>query len=287
MANWFKKNMALLALAMSKVEHNALTQEKKDLNEEISQEQSHKKGFLSDALLKGELNQEVRMLRYRTYKVLDAASRINLTNAVFSPDGELISYSVEKKDFSHVRDKGDPYDNYKVEMIVDNAKTTAGFTETGSRPDSVKSNPLIECTREVTPKFRIEDYAKKLYIRHISNKEKLLEFYISKYLDTSDIKTTFLISDLKKIMAKVKVKYYDLLDIKSVIFTTINTAGFEDLCAFEYDITKFDKVVEHDGQYIVKFFADVRIDGAPILDKYLEEELEEKYKNKELRKVRT
>ena len=284
MTNWFKKNITLLSLALAKVEKNALTQEKKDLNEEASQEQSHKKGFLSDALLKGELNQEVKLLRYRTYKILDAASRINLKNAVFSPEGELISYTVEKKDFSHVRDKGDPYDTYKVEMIFDNVKTGAGFTETGLTPDSVKSNPLIECTREVTPKFRIEDYAKKLYIRHISNKEKLLEFHISKYLDTSDIKTTFLLSDLKKIMAKVKVKYYDLLDIKSVMFITTNTAGFEDLCAFEYDITKFDKVVEHDGHYIVKFFADVRIDGAPILDKYFMEDLETKYENKELRK---
>jgi hypothetical protein len=73
----------------------------------------------------------------------------------------------------------------------------------------------------------------------------------------------------------------DFLEILGVKFISYNTIGAADFFEFEYEINKFDKIVEYDGHYVIKFIANVITNGESIYEKYREEELEERYKNKE------
>ena len=61
-------------------------------------------------------------------------------------------------------------------------------------------------------------------------------------------------------------------------------AGSEDFLLYSYGDLNFDKIIEFDGYYVIKFKSKVLIDGKDILLDYIEPELEKKYENKERKK---
>ena len=61
-----------------------------------------------------------------------------------------------------------------------------------------KSERPIILTRLNPPKFKLETFTKKLNIRTINKTEKLLEFYVSKYVDEYNRTSRLFISDIKK-----------------------------------------------------------------------------------------
>ena len=73
----------------------------------------------------------------------------------------------------------------------------------------------------------------------------------------------------------------NMLDIKNVSFVTYKTIGASDYLEYEYKITSFDKIIEFNGNYVIKFIADITIDGKDILEEHRVESLDKKYANKE------
>lgn len=144
---------------------------------------------------------------------------------------------------------------------------------------TLKSKKTIYVDRRLRPKFEIEHYTKKMLVRKINEEERLLEFYISKYPDEFDRKSRLLISEINKI--KTNPRVIDLLDIEKVGFITEKTIGAADGLEFEYGDIKFEKLVEFNGYYVIKFISKVVINGDNIFEKYKLAELEERYKNKE------
>ena len=61
---------------------------------------------------------------------------------------------------------------------------------------------------------------------------------------------------------------------------TNKTLGANDYLEYQYSINNFHSITEFDGNYVVKFNATMIVDGINILEKYKQEELELKYKNK-------
>lgn len=280
MINWIKNKIMWLSLALYNVEKNALSQKGESLSDDVGTVQRHRQGMLSDSLLHGEVTEEVKLLRHRMYKILDESSKIK---AMFKKDANgNITYELINKGLTPTRVKGDPSDTYKVELVIDNTGITDGANLTSEHPDDVIIDNPIVCTRKgITPKFKIESYSNRLYVRYIEEDLRLLEFYIPKYVDQYNRKTTFLISELKKLLAAPK--YSDVLDIQSVAFITFNAIGSQDFREFIYNIIKFDKIVEYDGSYIIKFIAKVITNGDNIIDKYKHEGQEKRYANKEAR----
>lgn len=281
--NWIKNKMMGISLALHNVEKNALSQEANDLSDSTQQVQRHKAGMLSDSLLRGEITEEVKLLRHRMYKILDESSKVGVK---FRKDanGNLI-YELVNRVLVPSKLKGDPFDTYKIELVVDNTSISEGLglTNDSLHPDDAEVDKQIVCTRDgVTPKFKLERYCNKMFVRYIENDERLLEFYIPKYVDHYNRRTTFLISELKKLIEAPR--YSDILDIKSVAFITFNAIGSQDFREFVYIVNKFDKIVKHGGHYIVKFKANVITNGDNIIDKYKHEAQEKRYENKEPRK---
>jgi len=337
MSNWIKKQMVNMAIAMGNVEKNTLGQESIDGGIETGKHQSLNQNSVMDALLRGEITEEVEKLRWRIYKTSSAMKNYGTKVVGYTIDGHpitKITYVGDEERLAKIRKE--PSDEYELIMAVDNTNVSAsvisslnlhideydepidskttnitnkdvapkGFTidvddevnngsniELGDdeiktigevKDNKVELNLPISITREHRPKFELENYTKKLHIKEINNKEFLLEFFISKYPGQFDKNSDFFLSDIKKIMSKPK-RYNSIIDIKTVSFVTNNTVGVPDFLEFEYTIQKFDKIVEFNEFYVIKFISEVTIEAKSIIDKFRNEELDEKYKNKEKR----
>jgi hypothetical protein len=322
MKKWVKRQIGMLSLAMASVEKNALTQVGKDLDLNEREEQSHKKGTLEHALIQGEVTQEVRDLRWRMYKILEASDSLTTTIVGYDEDGMPITKTGTATSQRVLLNKVkiDEYDDYPLEIVQNNEPITMGTTEAGLNnnlsaytdtqiienkskekidddfgydTDSVtlgeisngdytsflKPEHPVVVTRELRPKFEIEKYTKKLHVRRIDDNQKLLEFYISKYPDEYDRKTRLLISEIKR--AKENPRSTDILDINKINFITYKTLGTKDFHIYEYKVNQFDKIIEFDGFYVIKFKCVVTTNGEYLLEKYKEEELDKKYEKKQ------
>lgn len=280
--NWTKKQFLMLSLAMARVEKNALSQSGESLSDGHQIVQSNKAGMLSQALKNGEVTEEVKLLRHRLYKILDESSKLTIKwgrDANGKVNYELIDRSSAMK-----RIKADPFDSYKVELVIDNTSISGSIGDSSlENPDDTNVEKNIICGRNgITPKFELEKYTSKLFVRYIADNERLLELYIPKYVDSYNRKSIFLVSELKKLITNPK--YSDILDITTLGFITFNAIGAQDFREFVYNIIKLDKIVEHNGDYIVKFKAEVVVNGDNVISKYTHDEQEERYNNKERRK---
>lgn len=128
-AGYLKRKMAMLSLALARVEKQSLNQISDALGDEGSMEQSYHQGLLADALLKGEITYEVKELRWRMYKILNATENLTTRIVGYDEDDLPITETTE-----HARqllrdvnvDKEDPY---KVELVITNNDVVKSTTE--------------------------------------------------------------------------------------------------------------------------------------------------------------
>jgi len=314
LSEWLKKKMAMVVFATASVEQNMLGQDGGSDLGGVNQVQRHRQGSLADALNRGEITQEVKELRWRMYKVLDESKNFKTKIVGYDEDNMPITETEAfNPSIALSKIKIDDFDDFKLELVVNNDEVTLGSflegidevdkvdivrdvdldgnptatigtikTEDADRVESAnKTERVITCIRDFRPKFSIENFAKKMNVRTISETEKLLEFYVSKYSNEDDRKSALFLSEIKKAMKNPRAA--DFLDISSVTFVSYNTTGVKDMLDFEYKITKFDKLVEFDGYYVVKFISEVIKNGESLIEQYREAGLDEKYENKEKR----
>lgn len=261
--------MLVISLALSNVEKISLGQGGDTISNGFSTTQRQRQGMLSDDLLQGKISEEVITLRARLYKVLDAS------------DG--YSYETGDRGFKTIKKisrkiKGEPSDEYIVEMIVQNDKISKDISDSMDNIDTKPITPIM-IGRSILPKFNIEDYTEKLFIKDIDGNTKLIEFFISKYINIYDKKTSFLINDITRAMEKPKTS--DFLDIDEIGFITHNTAGVKDFLEYKYKVLETTKIVEFGEHYVAKFICEPIINGDSIIEKYSNEKLNEKYNNNE------
>jgi hypothetical protein len=294
--DWFKNKVASLGISLSNVEKNLLSQDKKSLEDDTKQVQRHLQGTLLDSLLHGELTQEVKNLRWRTYKIYKEMSKYKPTFSYLNDDDdnppEMINIeTVDKK--KYIKNiKVDDYDNYDLELSFNNIRSTLNLTDAieteitlKDYDAKIKGDVSLKINRNFIPKFYIENFTKKLNIRTIDDKNKLLEFYVSKYSDMYNPQTNVFINQIKKIINNGPSNH-NFLEFDEVGFMTNNTIGADDFLLYTYDNIFFDKIVEFDGYYVIKFKAKVLINGEDLLKDFVQEELEKKYDNKETKKVK-
>lgn len=306
---WFKNQVVALTMSMTNVEKNMLGQGGgSQLSEDITAKHlRHMQGTLADALMRGEVTQEVKDLRWRMYKVNQAASGFKISDIKYTKDGDIESYKSEiiSQEDLLSRIKVDTFDNYPLEMVVKNTEVTLGVFETingkqmiqedstgnttfnaiSSKDHSatVKGELPIKIERQFFPKFYLEKFAKKLVIRKIDDTKRLLEFYVSKYPDEYNTTSNFFINEIKRVIENGP-QNSNFLQIDEVGFITNKTVGIGDNLLYTYNVLSFDKIIEFDGNYVIKFTSEVSTDGEYILEQYIEAELEEKYNKKVARK---
>ncbi len=305
--NWLKNKLAGLALAFSSVEKSLLSQNGEQSKSITSHTRRSTEGQLMDALLNGIVTQEVKDLRWRMYKSMQESEKY-ITKIIRDKNGKpkvdsngLVITETRLKNLANALSEiiTEPSDNYPIELVIDNSEIAmsvldalTAFNDVGIDEDvsplelaaGLKTERPIIIQRESRPKFDIETYTTKLHIRAISDTEKLLEFYVSKYPDEFNRTSRLFIGEVKKGMTNPEL--CNMLQIQEVGFITYNAIGADNHCQYHYEITGFDKIVEFKGDYVIKFKAKVLTNGENILAKYMESGLEDKYKNKVKRKVK-
>lgn len=315
--NWVRSKLATLALATASVEKDMFKQTSVELEGTIGYVQRHNQGTLADSLNRGEITQEVKELRWRLFKILETSDKM-MVNSLSTDSEGYHELDVKKTTSATIKSglkkvKLDDKDDYPLEMVIDNKEITLSSDDIISndsineydskdRTDSIVSNEditsatlgdissekyhssikterPIKVVRDLRPKFDIETFTTKLNIRVINDSERLLEFYVSKYPDEYNRKSRLFLSEIKKAIKNPRTS--NMLDLKGVGFTTYKDIGVKDFYLFQYDIKEFDKIVEFDGYYIIKFKSEVIINGEYLLEKYRVEELDKKYEKRE------
>jgi hypothetical protein len=311
MKNWLTQQITRLMISTANVEKNALGQTKETLESDLSKHQRHTQGQLADSLINAEITEEVLNLKWRTYKILKASQGVTSKIVGYDEDNMPIVKTVKtnnKKGLNKI--KTDPTDKYKLEMVLNNSEITINTVDSLGDEDinifdsvlenygdngvissvshgKISANELImkekgdkpiKIIRTDYPNFLIENYTKKLNVKKITNNKKLLEFYVSKYQDEYNKHNNLFINAIEK---NLKGKKQSFLDFEGVEFITYKTVGVDDFLLFKYNNIEFDKIIEFDGHYVIKFKADVLINGKDIFEEHKVEKLEEKYKNKE------
>jgi hypothetical protein len=308
---WFNSKVAMLSLAMSNVEKNMLGQTNEPLSSDVTQVQRHTQGQLADSLVHGEVTQEVMDLRWRTYKIIRETEGVKSDIVGYDKDGmPIVKTRKINKKLGLNKVNLEPSDNYPLEMVLDNSEISLGgnqamdndnisvFDEvvknyndngdlvsiTHGKIDGVeyfasnKSEVPLKIIRTSPPKFKLESYTKKLNVRKIDEEKRLLEFFVSKYVDEYNRTSRLFLSDLKKAINEPDKS--TILDFQKVNFISYKTMGVDDFLEFEYEILSYDKIVEFNGFYVVKFIAKVIKNGDDILDTYRMKDLDKKYEQK-------
>ena len=309
---WLLKKSGSVMLSLTNVEKNALGQSGELMSSDTQQTQRHTQGQVVDSLINGEITQEVMDLRWRTYKVLLETDALSTKIIGYETDGTPIT-KTSKKDVKKglKKVKVDSFDDYKLEFVLVNDEIVSSGNEVmGNKYIDILDTPtinlddngeIISATHgeisgeeyyftnktekpilihsESTRRFFLENFTKKLNVRHISEDEKLLEFYVSIYPDVDNRTSRLFLSELNKIIKENKKS--DITNFNEVEFITYKAIGVDNFLEYKYKITSFDKIVVFNGNYVIKFISDIIINGDNIITKYVQDKLEEKYKNKE------
>ena len=308
--NWITNQIARIMFSVSNVEKNALGQNGQTLETDINKHQRLTQGQLADSLINGEVTQEVLNLKWRTYKILKATEGVKSTITGYDEDGlPMVKTTKINPKLGLKKVKVDSFDDYKLEMVLDNTEIALSTTDSMSNDslsilDSLlenydddgnlvsvshatinatemmateKAERPIKINRQSPPNFFIENYTKKMNIRKINKKERLFEFYVSKYVDEYNRTTRLFQSSVKKAIEGVNQTF---LEFDGIEFVTYKTIGVQDFLLFKYNNITFDKIVEFNGFYVIKFKGEVEINGNDILDEHKVEELEKKYEQK-------
>ena len=231
---------------------------------------------VSKALLKGEVTQQVEELRYRTYKV-DKESK------GFEYYAPTLALKKDKQDTKFMK-----YDNSDgLELITiqpnDILVETVGETleQVGGR--GKRTQHRIKIKRNFVPRYKIEEYITRLDVKKLDESHVILDIYVSKYPNDKDFKSKGFVREVEKIRDE-KIKS-DILDYEEISFITNHAYKLNDMVKFVFRNIWFKEVVEFDGHYILKFKASLQQNTLDLTKKYFSKTMEEKYKNKEKKKV--
>jgi len=309
--NWIKNKIAGVLISVANVEKNSFSQEKNLLSDDINKHSEKETGTLMNSLKNNIVTQEVMDLRWRMYKIIQETDALTTQITGYEADGTPITKTIKKDNKKGLKKvKIDTYDTYPLEFVIPNDEiATSSNDAMGNQHIKLLDEPTINYDKngaiisathgeisgekyyfthktekpiiiksKMTRRFFLESFSKKLNIRTISKTEKLLEFYVSIYPDVDNRNSRFFLSELKKIINNNKKS--DIVDINEVIFITYKGIGVTDFLVYKYNITSFDKIIEFNGNYVIKFKAETIINGEDILTKYKQDDLELKYQNK-------
>jgi len=311
MGKWFKRKLGMIALALNKVQGNAINNTGDSMDSIDASHNRFSQGRLSDSLINGEVTEEVKELRWRMYKVIKKSVNLKTQIIGYDLDGLPITKTTNTNRHKLDKVKVDDFDNHKVILVVNNGEITlstketldfGGFTEIDAKVykpydsdtdilnpnnlgvlsndnyvSNVKTCRPIKIDRDSVDIFNLETYTDKMVVRDMEDGNFLLELYISKYPDYGNRKTVFLIKSLKEALTGIKLSFFF---INKISFLSSNTIGSDDNLYYEYEIVEYDKTISYNGFYVVKFKARALINGEDVTNAYLNESLEFKYDNK-------
>jgi len=208
---------------------------------------------VSKALLRGEVTQEVSELRYRTYLVDKESKKYKY----YTPTLVLKRNKKTDINFPYNESDGLTLITSQLNDTISNEKYTdylnivsdvyeESDTNVEKNITSVNKRDLIEHFKETTehrikierekdftPRYKIEDYIKRIDVKSVDEKHAVLELYVSKYMNSEDFKSKGFIKEIEKI--RDKGLRSDMIAFKGISFITNHAFGIEDSIKFEFE----------------------------------------------------
>ena len=225
--------------------------------------QNEEKSVYKD-LLRGEITQEVRELRHEMYYAERESHKYKYVgNGVAVKKNKLFDDEVKGLENS---------DGYKVQLIQNNREDTEGVADNLVEYDyrlKEQRNYTIKIERNFIPRFRIEEFANKVVVKRIDEKHVLLDVYVTKYESQFNRRHKPFLNELEAVY--MGDTQSDIIDFDTLAFTTFKAYGADDLIYYKYNNIKFDNIVEFNGDYVLKFFADIECDGDDLINEFYDE----------------
>lgn len=237
---------------------------------------------VSDALLRGEVTQAVEELRYRTMKVDREAKMYEY----FSPT--LAKKHGIKDESKFV--KYDDSDGYELITIQPNNREvldvqTSVFQYTDENltyKDPIEKKYTIKIERNFFPRYKIEEYTKKLVIKHKKDNTYILDFYVSKYPDDKELKSKGFVREVERMINGGRSS--DVFDLMNVEFVTSKAYALPDMVFFRFRTILYRSVHEYDGHYIISFTGILERQEDNI-DNFYSKSMDKKYKENKQKEV--
>ena len=260
-------------------------------NKEISsggavEEQKAEQNNLYASLLKGEVTQEVKDLRYEMYESVRQSK-----DWKYVGNGQAV-----KKNHMLVKSpmKIDEEDGLKVVLIQDNKVYLEGIDtslknigKTLSVRTEADAEHTFKATHEYFVRHKIEVYSKKLVVKLTGEENKFkLDFYFSQYPVENDPRAVYVVKELESLYNS-KSKTSDLTDLITLTFVTDKAYGDDDWKIYDFKISEYIGIKKFDGNYIISFYASLPNGISDTTDEFNDEESVKKFKNKTPRKKNT
>lgn len=228
--------------------------------------------------------------KYEYYKVLREADKYNVDVSIKgdmeSDDWEMGASAKKKTPLDYIcKVKYYNPEELPLKLIQENklVLTKTNFEE------SIKTSLLENGTNDYmsifnferdgfTPRFKLEDYIKKIIIRVINDKEYYIDMYTTMYASQFGKVDAIFISQLKSLF-ETKNKRSDITDIKEISFTTNKAYGMEDMCTLHFTDVKYENIDVFDGNYVLTFKGVLK-DMEDIVEKYRVESMDKKWEEK-------
>ena len=290
--SFFNKLKIGLALGMKTADEELIhtNSAADDVSSGIHQQVTDKR--VAKHLLKGEVTQEVEELRYRTYLVdreskdfdfyspVKAVRKDKIDNRKFNIENSDCLEIITIQENKHIGD--DVYDT--LEKIDINKVETDNNGEVEYNLGKLKKdhNYTIKLGRNdwTTPRYRLEEYTKKL-VCFYTNEEKTtarLDFYVTKYPNDKEYKSKGFVREIEKV--KDNGMRTDIFDFDKVSFLTSHAYKIHDGVSFKFRNVTFKDIVEYDGDYVVRFNADIVDGGTDFFDKFYNVKMAKNYEEK-------
>lgn len=229
-------------------------------------------------MLQQKITQEVEELRYTSYKIANESKKYRYVG-----NGKVLKKTNSQLSEKHVAIEES--DNLPIILIQDNALVCedilTSLNEVNQHNNKKVFNEYhIKIERNSTPRFRIENYVKKIVVKQAED-NYVIDLYCSKYpRQFSERKDKPFLSELKRIQNS-SIKNSDIFDFQKLSFITSNAWGVDDWFKFSFIDFEFFGIIEYDGNYIIRFGCLSETFMENILNKIYSESAEKKYAIKE------
>lgn len=233
------------------------------------------------ALLRGEVTQEVREARHEMYYaerrskdyIYSGGGHANKKNEVFDYTG-----NVEKSDGRRILLVQDNYQDQATleEYGIDVGKVEeSGSTIYGTikGENIAKKEYTFKVKRDFIPKFRIEEFIKKVVVKEFEEK-RIFDIYVSKYPVQFDRRSRMFVNMINEIYEGNFRS--EIIDFDTVSFVTKDAYGSDDLKLYSFNEFEFHDIIDYDGNYVLRFVCKPVDDGVDLIAEFYDEATEQK-----------
>jgi len=286
--NIFRNAIISLAFGLKNTESNMFKQ-KTASSESNALEQQQTSNQLAEALLKGEVTEEVELLRDRTYFVSEEAKKfkVSLTDIIVDHKTGEVTGNLKTERKSIIVGKPKVFeDEYKIDIVMETPMIINNILDTmdaiaGATLEKVES-PL-KFTYSCNEKYKLHRYIRRVAVRKKED-NFIIDFYIpNTYTKVENFEAAF-VAELKKVKEK-KLKHINL-EFETVQFIADDAYGVEDLNEFKFEMIAFKEINDFNGFSVISYSVKPLIYQFKVTDKYIKKELRAKYARKERRDIK-